>query len=48
MCVLLNVSNLNFFFKVKTNKLKTITETMEEVIKIREGNDRECMDIFMK
>lgn len=36
--VLLNVSNFNFFFKVKTKKLKAITGTMEKLIKITEGD----------
>lgn len=46
ICVLLNVSNFNFFFKVKTNQLKTVTGTMEEVMKIIEGNARRCGNTF--
>lgn len=45
--VLLSISNFNFFFKIKTDKLKTITGTMEELIKIIEGNDRGRGNIFM-
>lgn len=30
---------LIFFFKVKTNKPKAITESMEKLIKITEGDD---------
>lgn len=46
ICILLNANNYNFFFKIKTNELKT--GTMEETIKIREESDRRCEDMFIK
>lgn len=48
MCILLNADNFNFFFKVETNELNRVMGTMEEVIKIIEGSDRGCGDMFIK